>query len=423
MVKTPRTRHSKPDREPPTIDLGPGEVSRIEAEKAAGAAEPENMADAPQEEQAAPPAPGAEPRGDQGNGGDGNNGRDPVPPVAPVPAGGSGRAALSGAIAGAVVAALIGGGLFYALPRADDGGLGARIEGLTGEIDTIKAAQGETDSRIAALSGGLDEARSQVAALKDAAANAAPADNAALEALQRRLEDFGTRLRAIEDADQSASAGLEALSGRIAAAEAAARGVGEADAQAETRLGTLEQSVEALSAKIDAEAVEPKIARALAVSALRSAIDRGAPFGADLEALSAIAPGAPEIEKLRPYADKGVPTLAALAGEMNAAADAMVAAPRPADENAGFVDKLLGSARALVSVRPVGEVPGAGVPETVARMEAAVKAGDLDKALKEFDSLPQPAADAGRAYADKIRARRDAEQLADQLASSVLKAG
>ena len=41
MVKTPRTRHSKAEREPVTIELGPDEVSRIAAEdEAAATAEP-----------------------------------------------------------------------------------------------------------------------------------------------------------------------------------------------------------------------------------------------------------------------------------------------------------------------------------------------------------------------------------------------
>ena len=41
MVKTPRTRHSKAEREPVTIELGPDEVSRVATEDdAAATAEP-----------------------------------------------------------------------------------------------------------------------------------------------------------------------------------------------------------------------------------------------------------------------------------------------------------------------------------------------------------------------------------------------
>ena len=48
------------------------------------------------------------------------------------------------------------------------------------------------------------------------------------------------------------------------------------------------------------------------------------------------------------------------------------------------------SAESLVKVRPIGAVEGAGVPETVARMEVAVKPGDYAKALAEYDTLPEP---------------------------------
>ncbi len=40
------------------------------------------------------------------------------------------------------------------------------------------------------------------------------------------------------------------------------------------------------------------------------------------------------------------------------AANAMVAAAAPADENAGFFQRLLSSAESVVKVRPVGEVAG-----------------------------------------------------------------
>ena len=43
------------------------------------------------------------------------------------------------------------------------------------------------------------------------------------------------------------------------------------------------------------------------------------------------------------------------------------------------------------AVGPVGAVEGAGVPQTVARMEAAVNQGDYAKALSEYDTLPEAA--------------------------------
>ena len=73
-------------------------------------------------------------------------------------------------------------------------------------------------------------------------------------------------------------------------------------------------------------------------------------------------------------------------------------------------------------MRPIGAVEGPGVPETVARMEVALKAGDLAKAIAEFDTLPEPAKAAGAAFADKIRARLEVEKLVDQAIAAAMKA-
>ncbi|TIT01934.1 MAG: phage tail protein, partial [Mesorhizobium sp.] len=90
------------------------------------------------------------------------------------------------------------------------------------------------------------------------------------------------------------------------------------------RLAALEQSVSQLSGKVEAQAAQPKIALAIAASALKAALDRGAPFAAELETFAAISPDAPELATLRSYAEKGVPTRAEIAAEMPAAANAMV---------------------------------------------------------------------------------------------------
>jgi hypothetical protein len=101
---------------------------------------------------------------------------------------------------------------------------------------------------------------------------------------------------------------------------------------------------------------------------------------------------------------------------------AIIAAAKPLAENAGFFDRLLSSAESLVSVRPIGVVEGSGIPETAARMEFAVKSGNLDQALTEYESLPEPAKAAGSAFADRLRARAEAERLVDRLVAGAMKA-
>ena len=183
----------------------------------------------------------------------------------------------------------------------------------------------------------------------------------------------------------------------------------------------LEQSVSSLTARVDAQSQQPKIALAIATAALKAAVERGAPFLAELETFAAIHPDLPEIETLREYAESGVPTREALRAGMDAAANAMIAATIPADANAGFLDRLMDSAESLVSVRPIGEVSGSGVPETVARMEVALNAGELDKALAEYETLPEPIRQAGAAFATQLRARAQVERLVDQAIATAMR--
>jgi hypothetical protein len=100
----------------------------------------------------------------------------------------------------------------------------------------------------------------------------------------------------------------------------------------------------------------------------------------------------------------------------------MVVAGKPVDQNAGFLQNLMASAESLVKVRPIGAVEGTGVPETVARLEAAVKQGDYARALAEYATLPDAAKAAGADLAGKLKARLDAETEVDALIASAMKA-
>lgn len=155
---------------------------------------------------------------------------------------------------------------------------------------------------------------------------------------------------------------------------------------------------------------------------MKSAAERGGPFSAELETLAAISPDAPELAALRPFAENGVATEADLTAEFSAAADAMIAAGTPVDENAGLAQRLYDSAKSLVKVRPVGEVAGEDVGARVARMEVAVKAAQYDKAIAEYDGLPEAAKAAGTGYADRLKARLEAVKLIDQLVAGAMKA-
>lgn len=491
MVKTPKMRHSKSRREPVTIELEPGAVSRIvdedavkapaedvTAEEAVTVSQPEvpeepvhadqvdlepwEHTDAVAASQQAETEAPAEAKGATES--DSSYPSDAPPSRAKTSdysfedaspkAGGtkdaprkaetrdqpmaiqpkrSGINGIAAGIIGGVIALVGAGGLQFAglLGGPGSGAGNVSLDGVNGEIASLKTeiaglkeAGGNADAsaKVDGLSAALDQVKTDVAALKSAVEQGGAGDNAGLAALGDKVKQIETAVAALGQAGNTAPVDLGPLNEKLAGLDALMKSAGEAATAQEGRLTALEQSVSQLSGKVDAQASQPKIALAIAASALKAALDRGAPFAAELETFAAISPDAPQIATLRPYAEKGVPTRTDIAAEADAAANAMVAAAAPVDENAGFLQSLLSSAESLVKVRPIGAVEGAGAPETVARMEVAVNQGDYAKALSEYATLPEAVKTAGADFAGKLKARIEVETQVDALISGAMKA-
>jgi hypothetical protein len=273
------------------------------------------------------------------------------------------------------------------------------------------------------LSAALDQVKTDVAALKSAVQQGRTGDTAGLAALDGKIKAIETAIGALGQAAGSTTpVDLGPITEKLAGLDALVKSAGETATTQQGRLAALEQSVSQLSGKVEAQAAQPKIALAIAASALKAALDRGASFSAELETFAAISPDAPQVATLRAYAEKGVPTRAEIAAEADAAANAMIVAGAPVDANAGFFQNLLSSAESLVKVRPIGAVQGAGVPETVARMELSVNQGDYAKALSEYGTLPEAAKAAGADFAGKLKARMEVEAQIDALIAGAMKA-
>ncbi|MEP1516596.1 MAG: phage tail protein [Nitratireductor sp.] len=379
------------------------------------------------------------------------SGGDATPPAAKSGEKSKGRGSLSliaaGLIGGVVVLAGAGG-LQYAglLPapgaaQPEDGGLDTiraelaalreKVEAGAGQgqgasAEAVAAAEARTDE----LSGRLQTLGEQVAAIQSSIAAGGAGEAAALQTLDTRLkalEETVADLAQGSGSDQSPQ--LDALNDRIAALDAALVKANEAAASATAngaanaeKLAAIETEIAALSERVDAQAANPKIALAIAAAGLKSAIDRGVPFMTELETYAAVAPDTPEIAALRALAATGVPTRAQIERELGDAANRMIAAAAPADADAGFFERLLASLQSLVKVRPIGEVEGEGAGPTVARMESAIRAGDYEKAIAEFATLPDPVKAAGADFIAKVEARQTADTLVEKALSGALRA-
>ncbi|HHZ09939.1 MAG TPA: phage tail protein [Rhizobiales bacterium] len=493
MVKTPKTRHARTQREPVTIDLGPDEVRRIdeagaaadaaaagEAEAgAAGAASAPQGADAVTAEPHAPdfvPEPTAAEAPEAAfaaasSGERVSTAKQEAPHFgrarpqdtaeqasAAMPKGvRSGRAsALAAGLVGGIVALAGAGALQFAglLPYPGASGIeDAAVTALRTEIEKLKqqvvglgdgsAAAGVEELRkalgesnttvgnlattVATLSATVDGLSADLAALKGAVETGGAASGTdageAVAQIASRLDALEAAVAALrQDGGGAARDDLAQLTGRIDAVEKAVNAAGAQTVDAEGRIDALERSLADVAAKVEAQADQPRIALAIASAALKAALDRGGPFASEVETLAAVAPDLPELADLRALARDGVPSRADLLAAAPDAAIAMIAAERVVDENAGFFERLLASAESLIKVRPVGVVEGEGVDAIVARMEAALKAGDLVHALAEYDTLPEGPKAAGAAFADQIRLRQKAEGLVERALAGALKA-
>jgi hypothetical protein len=456
MVKAPRVRHSKGGRQPVTIDLDAGDVTRVkqEAEQSEGAsaAGAGKMTD---EEASTPEMP---PRRDEKTT-ESPAGEEewvsahqqsttpkssatvvpPAPPASDHSRGTGIGVSLGTGLAGGIIALLIAGGLQWAgvIPGMGKGAVDQQLNALDGEIASLKKdltvaksasaagdltelkqAMAEADQKIANQQATIDQIKGTLA--KAGAATASSGNMAA------QLKNVETRLGKVEAVAKTNADDQSALSGVTGKLDSQGKALEAADqtlsGQAD-RIGKLEQSLGDLTKRVAAQAGQPKVAMAIAASALKSAVDRGTPFSSELDTYAAIAPKSPEIDALRQYAASGVPTREAIVAGIGPAADAMVAAAQPASNDKGIWDNLVDSARSLVKIRPVGEVPGKGVGATVARMEVDIKAGDFAKALKEYGTLPDNVKAAAATYVDKLKTRLQAEDLVQKALASALKAG
>jgi hypothetical protein len=453
MVKTPRARHSSRKKDPVTIELGPDQVSRLTdsakkatTETSASEIGTTTAASAEQPSEAATTA--EDTRADASSdrldstastayyGADSASSSaayaEPAPP--PTSNGGFGRPLAAG-VAGGVIALLLAGGLQWAglLPALGNAGEAATLQDLRADVDaleqkvtsfdagtvdaaTIKQALAPADKRIGELASALNQAKKDITAVRSAAASGGSADNAALKDMQNRLAKLEQSVAAEGKAAPSAQT-VDALGQKVTSLDQAAA------ANADT-LKKLEQSVAALGGKVAEQANAPHATAAIAASALKSAIDRGGSFAAELDMFAAVAPDTPELGELRALAARGVPTRAQLATEVAPVADRMLDATRQtAASDGGVVDRLIASAQSLVQVRPVGKVEGDGVVARIARFRDAVTGGDLARAAGEYGALPEKAKAAGADFMAGLQARLKADALAQKALASVLKAG
>jgi len=242
------------------------------------------------------------------------------------------------------------------------------------------------------------------------------------------LQPIETRLAALEQSagstkDAAPSGDSEKLAADVtrlttelaALREAVARtndAVTSSQSELTERIAAAEEKLEAPS--------DVSMARAVAASALKTAIDRGGPYLAELEAFASVAPDDPSVAGLREHAAVGVPSRSDLVRDFDGAADAILDAVHQPEGDQGIVNRLMASAASAIRVRPVGSIEGDTPEAIVARIENKLQNGDFKGAAIEWQALPEKGQAAGADYKMKLDARVDVEELVSAAVSGAM---
>ena len=309
---------------------------------------------------------------------------------------------------------------------------------------TIDALRGDTSSRLADLTGQLDALRGRVDGMASAApaegdgaapAAAAPAGNAELTArldsMQQAIDALSASLAALQSAATSTEAAIRMVSdaqGRnagtltslsadlTAATEDSRKSLDALKAEA----GELTQRLAAVESTMGDATAREMAARAVAVSALKTAVDAGKPFETELAALRASLPEGADIALLESHAAQGIAPQQKLMAEFAPVARAIHATFAKPAEDGSILGSLTSSAASIFTVRGPGDASGQGPEAALRCMENAVAAGDLPAALAAYDELPEAGKATGADWAASARARVAVDELTEKTSKDVL---
>lgn len=301
---------------------------------------------------------------------------------------------------GGVVAAMLG----FILGRADqfDAYLPASMQRQTVDLSVLEAQTEALATQNQSLTDAISELQNVEPAATPDPFDATPLENE-IAALTARIAEL--EARPVAAPVEGGSPELEALVGTMQSTIS----------QQADEIAALKEGVASVT-----EAEQSIARRTLAQAALArvsAAIDTGssyAPALADLEATGIIDIPA----SLAAPADDGVPTLASLATAFPDAARNALAAARSEEASAGGVD-LGGFLRRQLGARSVMPREGDDPDAVLSRAEAALKAGDLNTAVTEIETLPEAAKAELASWLEQAQTRQTALDAANALAQSL----
>jgi hypothetical protein len=347
----------------------------------------------------------------------------------------------------AVAGALLGTGLTYLMgswialpskapviadPAPQLAEQGERISGIEERFAAVEEAAMDTqvslDATIAQFDGGFAELRQSVAELRAAMPTVPAVDLSGIEAELRTLEG---RVEAV--AAGASSADADALAQNLV-------GIEQALASLTTRMSGIDQQISATDTAIEGFAADLAAAKAaiaaqnqsiggadigpavklpLVVSGLETAFAAGRPYAAELTSLITILPDVEVPAAVAAAAAAGLSRPDQVIGRFNAQLPDILGG-RTATATGDWSRDALEWAKALLALRPAGELEGDTPEAVMSRLEAAMQRRDFVAAAALLGQLPEPMRNAAGPLADEIDALAEAEGFIARLRAQAL---
>jgi len=323
-----------------------------------------------------------------------------------------------GALVGAVVLGAIMAGFWMAgvfppqQTAAAPGAQGAKA-----------ASTDEISSRLDKIQQALQAPRAdQALATRVAAAEAQTKSlGDSLAALNRRLDEVAAASQsALAQAKTAAAAAADAMN------NAARTGVEQSDIDAlNNRIAALENTMKSLSAEAAQRtpSADDRAARlTVTAEALRAAVERGAPYQAELAAVAMLGADQTATAPLELFAADGLPNAAALAQEFALLTPSLLQASGAAPRESSFLGRLETHAQKLVRITPIEAPAGDDPSSVIARINIDAARGDIAAALAGIARLPEAARALAASWVKKAEAREAAVAASRRIAADALAA-
>jgi hypothetical protein len=290
------------------------------------------------------------------------------------------------------------------------------------------AATDEISSKLEKIQQALQAPRSDetLAARVAAAEVQAKSLGDSLAALTRRVDDVAAASQGALAQGKAAEAAAED------AKNAAQASVQPGDIVALTnRIAALENAVKSLTTEIaqrNASANDAAVRATVAAEALRAAVERGAPYQAELAAAKSFGADANATAALEPFAAEGIPSATMLGRELAGLLPALQRASEPEASNGSLLGRLEAHAQRLVRITPIDAAAAPAPPagddpsSLIARINSDAVHGDIAAALADVARLPDAAHTLAASWVKKAEAREAAIAASRRIAADALAA-